>query len=1152
MESSTADFNSQGKITGAYNYDGGAGGVYLANDCGGFTMTGGRIFGNTVTSAASAGGVLCAGAGKLTVGGTAKISGNQKIVASGTTDSNVYLPENATIICSADTPLTMGASVGVTTKTAPISAGVPITTGSGADCSGFFSYDLVNSSNGYALASAVNTGSDAAQVVKLMTGVMTVDLDKGGEGSSPTTYNTFAQGWNEEVGTGNTARTAVQLNANWTAKSTNNSTDFGTGVGFGNGNSGSGSGGILVPSGKTITLDLNGKTINRALTQGVANGNVITVTETLSIEDTGGGDKITGGWNSTGGSRSGGGILVNGSGATLQLKGGSITGNKSIGGGAGVQINERSYFTMNGGKITGNVANYGNTAATDGFDNCGGVYAGGTFIMAGGEISGNYVCGGGTGNKGGGIFHDSNSFTVGGLGAAVVIRNNQSGCTFDASAGTVSGGITDNVYVLSRKKFILAWLVEGTYIGVTTEAAPAKDSPVEISHATDLDYHSLFHSDSENYKIGGKAYADGNYAVQLESTGNLVTITDGANGSGTTAKYGAGNAPIISDATGVPAGRTVTVTPAPSSGYELDKVTVTGTEAPHTEVTVTGNTFTMPDYPVTITVTYKASSALSGTKITTTLDLSNLTSMTGNVLYCTNDNVGSVIPGMTPHTHARGSYCWAWLKDDNRLDLYNVDIDTSGTPDSKGLNLPDSSVTVTFSGNNTVIASTDGIGIQSGSITLTGNESTATLTATGGSGSNGNGAGINALNSTVTITQGVVTATSTDNAGISGRLGVTISGGTVRATTASTTPYVAAIWSGNGDGSIKLSGGTVTAQAGAGAKPFKVKPTLSNGMAHRAGTGAWDNTEGTACVYEGDTAPTTHTVTVNLNGGNGSPSGAGSYAVGDTVTIKAGTRSGFSFNGWTASGVILATPSSNTTTFTMPANAVTVTANWSYNGGGSSSDGGYTAYPVSQPSGSGATGGTQTGGSVTLSSDKAKAGDTVTATPKPEKGYELTDLNVKNASGSLIETVKNADGTFSFKMPNSAVTVNTSFSKIQYYHDVSGSAYFADAAWYLRKENIMKGTGETTFSGGEKLSRQQSWMILSRVDGQAPPSMAAAKAWAVSANVSDGSNAGGIVSRQQLAVMLYRAAGSPAVTENKLKDFSDGSAVAAYAKDAMN
>lgn len=195
-----------------------------------------------------------------------------------------------------------------------------------------------------------------------------------------------------------------------------------------------------------------------------------------------------------------------------------------------------------------------------------------------------------------------------------------------------------------------------------------------------------------------------------------------------------------------------------------------------------------------------------------------------------------------------------------------MDIDTSGTSDSKGLNLPDSAVTVTFSGNNTVIDSTDGIGSQSGSITLTGNESTATLTATGGSGSNGNGAGINALNSTVTITQGVVTATSTDNAGISGRLGVTISGGTVRATTASTNPYAAAIWSGSGDGSIKLSGGTVTAQAGKGAKPLLVEPTLTN-MKLQDGSATWNNTTGDPCIYV-KTPPTD-------NGGDSS--GGGSY-----------------------------------------------------------------------------------------------------------------------------------------------------------------------------------------------------------------------------------------------------------------------------------
>jgi uncharacterized repeat protein (TIGR02543 family) len=59
-------------------------------------------------------------------------------------------------------------------------------------------------------------------------------------------------------------------------------------------------------------------------------------------------------------------------------------------------------------------------------------------------------------------------------------------------------------------------------------------------------------------------------------------------------------------------------------------------------------------------------------------------------------------------------------------------------------------------------------------------------------------------------------------------------------------------------------------------------------------------------------------------------SGAGNYQQGTTVTISAGTRSGFNFAGWTvnADGVTLANANSAATTFVMPTNAVTVTANW--------------------------------------------------------------------------------------------------------------------------------------------------------------------------------------------------------------------------------
>jgi len=69
-------------------------------------------------------------------------------------------------------------------------------------------------------------------------------------------------------------------------------------------------------------------------------------------------------------------------------------------------------------------------------------------------------------------------------------------------------------------------------------------------------------------------------------------------------------------------------------------------------------------------------------------------------------------------------------------------------------------------------------------------------------------------------------------------------------------------------------------------------------------------------------------VTVSSNGTGAT--GGGSYAAGEKVTIYAGTApSGYQFKNWTSSsGVSFANSSSANTTFTMPSNAVTVTANF--------------------------------------------------------------------------------------------------------------------------------------------------------------------------------------------------------------------------------
>jgi uncharacterized repeat protein (TIGR02543 family) len=80
--------------------------------------------------------------------------------------------------------------------------------------------------------------------------------------------------------------------------------------------------------------------------------------------------------------------------------------------------------------------------------------------------------------------------------------------------------------------------------------------------------------------------------------------------------------------------------------------------------------------------------------------------------------------------------------------------------------------------------------------------------------------------------------------------------------------------------------------------------------------------------------PAALTCTVTVKGSYAAPSGAGSYASGVTVTIAAGTRSKYTFTGWTveSGSAALSNASDKTTTFTMPANNVVVTANWAYNG----------------------------------------------------------------------------------------------------------------------------------------------------------------------------------------------------------------------------
>ena len=99
---------------------------------------------------------------------------------------------------------------------------------------------------------------------------------------------------------------------------------------------------------------------------------------------------------------------------------------------------------------------------------------------------------------------------------------------------------------------------------------------------------------------------------------------------------------------------TVTITPTASSGYEVDTISVYKTEDSGTTVTVTNGSFTMPDYGVTVNVTFKVNSTptytISGTikgsdtsaGIPASLQLKNSSGNVGNVVTAAADGGYSI------------------------------------------------------------------------------------------------------------------------------------------------------------------------------------------------------------------------------------------------------------------------------------------------------------------------------------------------------------------------------------------------------------------------------------------------------------------------------------------------------------------------------
>lgn len=359
-----------------------------------------------------------------------------------------------------------------------------------------------------------------------------------------------------------------------------------------------------------------------------------------------------------------------------------------------------------------------------------------------------------------------------------------------------------------------------------------------------------------------------------------------------------------------------------------------------------------------------------------------------------------------------------------------------------------------------------------------------------------------------------------------------------------TNPIAWSIETGNLPDGLTLVGDTIKGTPSkAGDFKFTVKATNGGGS---------DTKELTIKVADAEAAKY-HNVT--LSGAGTGATGAGSHAAGTTVNIYAGTKSGYTFNGWTSDDVTVLSASSKNASFVMPDKDVTVKANWVYNGGGSSG-GGYTYYTIKATAG--------VNGSISPTGNvSVREGRDQTFTITPNKGYAVAKVLIDSKNVGAVKS-------YTFENVKKNHTIEVIFMKASgnpqtgVFVDVPEGSYYEEAVNWAVEKGITTGTDATHFSPDGICTRAQAVTFLWRAAGSPAAKSAVmpfadvkvgsyyydAVLWAVENGITKGTSdtmfsPDATCSRAQIVTFLWRSQKSPAA--GTANPFTDVKASAYYA-----
>ena len=294
-----------------------------------------------------------------------------------------------------------------------------------------------------------------------------------------------------------------------------------------------------------------------------------------------------------------------------------------------------------------------------------------------------------------------------------------------------------------------------------------------------------------------------------------------------------------------------------------------------------------------------------------------------------------------------------------------------------------------------------------------------------------------------------------------------------------------------------------------------------------------------------------YTITYNLAGGTaeGNPS---TYTIETKAfTLKNPTKSGYTFTGWSGTGL----DGENNMTVTIPTGSTgnrIYTAHWRYNGSGHS----YSYYTIKATAGA--------GGSISPSGNvSVREGRDQTFTITPDKGYAVSNVKI---DGKSIGAVKS----YTFENVSRTHAIEVIFMKANgnpqtgVFVDVATGSYYEDAVDWAVENGITKGTDDTHFSPDGICTRAQAVTFLWRAAGSPEPETRAmpfadipvgsyyydAVLWAVENGITKGTSdttfsPNMTCTRAQIVAFLWRSEKSPAA--GTANPFADVKSTAYYA-----